>query len=250
MTAATGLYAASADSETPTLKKPWTNEGRDAYKGESIVVLGGSGSVGQCGKAFACLEQECHCNTKLPSSALQFARLSGFSNIVVTASPANFDLCTQLGGKDATRVIDRSSPTLASDIAQALSGAKPKVVFDAVSSEQTQEIAWDILDDGGVLVLLLSPVINQAKYPAKHMNYIHGVAHFPHLQDFATELFAALTGMLEKEDIVVGSRFTPLQTMGTKKLIITIIHSQTNLWFCMEDWAQSKMAWRVYASVR
>ncbi|KAJ7438450.1 hypothetical protein FB451DRAFT_1378187 [Mycena latifolia] len=76
---------------------PWLG-GEGAYKGEKIVILGGSSSVG--------------------SYAIQLAVLSGLEAIT-TASPAHFDYLKSIG---ASAVIDRSATDVADQILAAAGG--------------------------------------------------------------------------------------------------------------------------------
>ncbi|KAI9573297.1 chaperonin 10-like protein [Boletus coccyginus] len=93
------------------LKAPW-DDGRGHYAGQPALILGGAGSVGQY--------------------AIQFAKFSGFSPIITTASPRNTDLLKSLG---ATHVIDRHTPSssFASEIASITTKPIP-LAFDTVES--------------------------------------------------------------------------------------------------------------------
>ncbi|KAF7338089.1 GroES-like protein [Mycena venus] len=108
---------------------PWFG-GESAYKGEKIVILGGSSSVG--------------------SYTLQFAVLSGLE-VITTSSPAHFDYLKSLG---ATLVIDRSAPDAAAQILAA-AGGPVKYVVDAISLTSTQLLGVEILQPKGKLVLVL-----------------------------------------------------------------------------------------------
>ncbi|KAJ6597219.1 chaperonin 10-like protein [Mycena vulgaris] len=108
---------------------PWLG-GEGAYKGEKIVILGGSSSVG--------------------SYAIQLAVLSGFE-VITTSSPAHFDYLKSLG---ATTVIDRSATDVA---AQIMAAAGPvQYVVDSISLPSTQLLGVEILQPKGKLVLMLS----------------------------------------------------------------------------------------------
>ncbi|CUA66954.1 hypothetical protein RSOLAG22IIIB_02862 [Rhizoctonia solani] len=87
--------------------------------GKSILILGGSSSVGQF--------------------AIQFARLAGFSTIVTTASSHHADFLKSLG---ATHIFDRNvdAKTIQSAFATPVS-----FVFDTISAESTQLFAFDVL---------------------------------------------------------------------------------------------------------
>ncbi|CUA71688.1 hypothetical protein RSOLAG22IIIB_04734 [Rhizoctonia solani] len=105
--------------------------------GKSILILGGSSSVGQF--------------------AIQFARLAGFSTIVTTASSQHADFLKSLG---ATHLFDRNV-----DVKTIQSAFETPVsfVFDTVGTETTQLLAFDVLTTpslvpGARLSLLLTPV--------------------------------------------------------------------------------------------
>ncbi|KAG8781431.1 hypothetical protein FRC12_021906 [Ceratobasidium sp. 428] len=87
--------------------------------GRSILILGGSSSVGQY--------------------AIQLARIAGFSPIVTTASEKYTEYLQSLG---ATRILDRNSDvkTLQSAFVEHVS-----FVLDAISLPETQSVAFEVL---------------------------------------------------------------------------------------------------------
>ncbi|KAJ7744941.1 chaperonin 10-like protein [Mycena maculata] len=127
--AGAGMTAARALYDELKLTAPWF-DGEGAYKGEKIVILGGSSSVG--------------------SYAIQYAALSGF-DVIATSSPAHFDYLKSLG---ASAVIDRSAADAAAQILLA-AGGPVKYVLDSVSLPSTQLLGVDILQPKGILVLEL-----------------------------------------------------------------------------------------------
>ena len=134
-------------------------------------------------------------------SALQLARLSGFSPIITTASPHNAPLAQSLG---ATHVIDRSSPSVVSDIQKILAGRQPKLVYDAVSDASTQPAAWEVTSPGGVLALVLAPQIEAAKDTSKVIHSLFGNVHSPQLRKLGISLYSKLTQLLEEGKLVVS----------------------------------------------
>ncbi|KAJ7053910.1 GroES-like protein [Mycena amicta] len=123
-----GNTAAGALYGQLKFKDPWLPGGEGAHKGEKIVVLGGSSSVGQY--------------------VIQLAALSGLE-VTTTSSPTHFAHLKSLG---ATHTLDRSSST-----AEILSAAGPvKYIVDAISIPSTQLFALDLLSEGGKLVLVLA----------------------------------------------------------------------------------------------
>ncbi|KAJ7709566.1 chaperonin 10-like protein [Mycena rosella] len=104
-----GKTAAAALYGQLKFKEPWLG-GEGAYKGEKIVILGGSSSVG--------------------SYAIQLAVLSGLESL------------------SATAVIDRSAPDVAAQILAA-AGGPVKYVVDSISLPPTQLLGVEILQPQG-----------------------------------------------------------------------------------------------------
>ncbi|KAI0667956.1 GroES-like protein [Trametes maxima] len=140
-TAAVTLYNKHKDATSFKLIAPWEAGGRNVYANQPIVVLGGATSVGQY--------------------VIQFLKLSGFSPIITTASPRNEALVKSLG---ATHVFDRSLPTatLSAEILKLAGGPLP-FVYDTVSVQDTQNLAYDLVAPGGHILLLLPETVDAAK---------------------------------------------------------------------------------------
>ncbi|KAJ7074151.1 GroES-like protein [Mycena amicta] len=124
-----GNTAAGALYKHLKLKEPWVAGGQGAYKGEKIVILGGSSSIG--------------------AYAIQFAVLSGF-DVITTSSPAHFDYLKSLG---AQITIDRSAPDVAAQIIAAAGGLL-KYGMDVISIASTQLLATEVLQEKGKLNLM------------------------------------------------------------------------------------------------
>ncbi|EPQ55918.1 GroES-like protein [Gloeophyllum trabeum ATCC 11539] len=88
-------------------------------------------------------------------SAIQFARLSGFSPIIVTASSRNESIVKSLG---ATHVIDKnlSGDSLRTAVSS-ITSTPIEIIYDEVSLRDTQQAAYDLLALGGTLALTLPP---------------------------------------------------------------------------------------------
>ena len=138
------------------------------------------------------------------TTAIQLAKLSGFSPIITTASPHNTDFLVSLG---ATHVIDRSSPTLSSDIIQASNGAQIKLVLDTISDKGTQTLAWDLVSPGGTLSLVLPPEVDEEKYKDKTLFFMRGFVEFPENRTIAKSLFSSVKKLLEEGTIKVKLPF-------------------------------------------
>jgi NADPH:quinone reductase-like Zn-dependent oxidoreductase len=102
--------------------------GRTVPPNSTIIVLGGSGSLGQAG--------------------IQFARLAGFDTIITTASKTHEEYLKGLG---ATRVLDRNATTDARAILEIAPGID--YVYDSISSAETNALSVAIVSrDGGTFV--------------------------------------------------------------------------------------------------
>lgn len=133
--------------------------------------------------------------------AIQFAKLSGFSSIISTASMHNKPLLESLG---ASVVVDRNASNLKEEIAKAANGQPIDVVFDAVSLDDTQQLGWDILASNGTLVLVRSPKIDRRKYADKKIvDDVFGSVYTPRLRSLGVSLYKALPGLIEAGKIKV-----------------------------------------------
>ncbi|TBU50235.1 GroES-like protein [Dichomitus squalens] len=180
-TAGFPLYNQNESAASVRLTPPWVKGGRGKYAGRPILVIGGASSMGQF--------------------AIQFARLSGFSPIVTTASPHNTPLLQTLG---ATHVLDRklSSEELIAE-ATKITGGPFEVVYDAIASEETSSMAYAVTARGGHLVTVLSnPALElRAKEEGKNVDFVHGVFKSEVNRDIGRSLLDALPGLLKSGDI-------------------------------------------------
>ncbi|KDR68605.1 hypothetical protein GALMADRAFT_1037218 [Galerina marginata CBS 339.88] len=146
------------------------------YSGNPILVFGGASTVGQL--------------------VLQFAKLSGFSPIITTASLKHADVLKPLG---ATNILDRNLPadSLIAEVNKLTEGKPIKLIFDTVASESTQQVGVDILSSGGKMVLVGAATV---KVPEdKMVNYIVGVASLPHNTELLKTLYHdKISELLEK----------------------------------------------------
>ncbi|TFY51473.1 hypothetical protein EVJ58_g10546, partial [Rhodofomes roseus] len=166
ITAALGLYTRGLppgkelDHDSAGLQAPWEEGGRGKYTGKPFFVFGAASSVGQF--------------------VVQLARLSGFSPIIATASPHNADFLRSLG---VTHVLDRklSLEQLRAEIAK-ITKEPLNIIYDAVSLPETQLAAYELLEPGGTLVLVLYsaiPAEKLASEPKKRVVKAYGQANFP-----------------------------------------------------------------------
>ncbi|THH30651.1 hypothetical protein EUX98_g3514 [Antrodiella citrinella] len=194
-TAAVGLYSPNA-AQSATLTAPWAEGGLGKYAGQPILILGGSSAVGQAGKPPNITKTYTQLITLSAPPVIQFAKLSGFSPIITTVSPSNFALTTSLG---ATHPLDRNAPLTAASLAAVTS--KPiTLIFDAVSSSETQSTAYGLLGEGGVLAIVLAAAIPEKdRVDGKRIVNPRGSA--PDQGTFGEELYKHLGAYLEKGEL-------------------------------------------------
>ncbi len=134
-------------------------------------------------------------------SAIQLARLSGFSPIITTASLKNAPLLQSFG---ATHVFDRvlSAGDLRAEVNKVAGGPVP-VVYDAISLPETQIAAYGLLAPNGKLLTVLNEEVKEPS-DGRSLVQVHGVIQFPHHHEFGKTLYEALPSLLESGDIKVS----------------------------------------------
>jgi len=161
------------------LKAPWDG-GRGQYAGQPVVILGGASSVGQY--------------------AIQFAKLSGFSPIITTASLRNTELLESLG---ATHVVDRNIP--ASSFASKIATITTKpitLVYDSIAAADTQQLGYDTLAEGGHIVVVLQPTLKETPGSTKKVVRVLGNVQETANRAIGRVLAQHLPALLEAGDIV------------------------------------------------
>ncbi|KAG8935511.1 hypothetical protein FRC02_007870 [Tulasnella sp. 418] len=134
------------DSSGLQLQAPFDGATPPPPKSPKIFIPGASSSVGQF--------------------AIQFARLAGLSEIVVTASPRHTEYLKSLG---ATHVFDRfTEPKKLEEDIRKVIGDDLIYAFDPISVAETQALSWSLLSDRlpGALITTQSP-IGKDKAPKK-----------------------------------------------------------------------------------
>ncbi|EPQ54186.1 GroES-like protein [Gloeophyllum trabeum ATCC 11539] len=180
-TAAMGLYAPINDTAPggAGLTAPWEAGGRGKYAGKPILVLGGSSSVGQM--------------------VIQFAKLSGFSPIITTASQTNQTLVNSLG---ATHLIDRALPAESFHAAvSSITTAPLEIIYNTISTPETQQVAYDLLAPGGAVVFTLPLAIKVGAQGKKRVINVFGAVAIPSQQKTGAGLYAALEGLLANGEL-------------------------------------------------
>ena len=133
--------------------------------------------------------------------AIQFAKLSGFSPIITTASLRNTDLLKSLG---ATHVIVRHTPasSFASEIAS-ITTSPISLVFDSVGTAETQQLGYDTLAEGGHIVVVLKSSIQETPGSTKKVVGVFGNVQVTANREIGRALAQSLSGLLESGDIIV-----------------------------------------------
>ncbi|KAI1796413.1 GroES-like protein [Ganoderma leucocontextum] len=194
-----GMYNHNPASKSAHFIPPWEKDGPTVNARKPALIMGGASSVGQ-----ACALVSIHPNTVVPPSlscmiAIQMAKLSGFSPIVTTASPHKSSLLTTLG---ADHVLDRNiaQPELLSQIATAMAGVPLTFAYDAISSPETQRIAFNALAPGGTLIITRKKAISTLEEQANESKTIVEVFASVYVSDnreIGVALFKQLPGWLE-----------------------------------------------------
>jgi len=183
-TAAFGLYGETIKGNAGPgggigLLAPW-EDGKGKYKNQPILILGGSSSVGQF--------------------ALQLAKLSGFSPIITTASKRNEAYCKSAG---ATHVIDYHDVPYSKlpKAVEHITREPISVVYDAVSTAESQPAGWRVLAPNGSMVVTLGATVGKPGQRVeddsnKLVVWCYGNANEPANHALGTKLYAELPGLL------------------------------------------------------
>ncbi|THU82643.1 GroES-like protein [Dendrothele bispora CBS 962.96] len=152
------------------------------FHGKAAIVIGGSGSVGQY--------------------AIQVLRYIGFSTIITYASTHQSTYLKSLGAKE---VIDRKTVSF-SDLpatVKKLTSTPIEVVYDTVSSAESQQAGYDALTNGGQMVITLSDAVkNKLDGDGKKVHGVFGSAHPESHREFGRIVFGKLPKLLEEGAIV------------------------------------------------
>ncbi|KZT19489.1 medium-chain dehydrogenase/reductase like protein [Neolentinus lepideus HHB14362 ss-1] len=150
------------------LTVPWAEGGEGLYKGQTLVVLGGSSSVGS-----------------YSASILNLSSISALSfKVVTTSSPAHIVYLKSIG---ASVVVDRSSPTLVGDL-KAVVGGEVEYLVDAISLPDTLRAGIELVKEGGSMARVL-PTNEQIEALAGEKGVrvlgAHGASHmYPEFKGF------------------------------------------------------------------
>lgn len=212
-TAALGLFTPHVRPgrhfNSVSLVAPWEEGGRGKYAGKPIVIFGGASSVGQY--STSSLNFGTYRVVITLRSAIQLAKLSGFSPIITTASLHNTELLRSLG---ATHVVDRklSTEQLRDEFSK-ITTEPLDLIYDAISLPDTQLPAYELLAQGGTLALVSPPAIPAEKVVAgKRFFPVFGESMFPEENRVATaRLYSKLTTWLKEGLVKVRYDSTAIQ---------------------------------------
>ncbi|KZP06120.1 GroES-like protein [Athelia psychrophila] len=171
-TATVGLYQTKQFGAG--LVAPWEQGGQAKYDGKPLLVLGGASSVG--------------------AYVIQFAKLSGFSPIIATASLHNAAYLESLG---ATHVLDRhlDAAALKKEVSS-ITKLPIDIVYDAISEPDTQKLGYELLADNGTLILTLPSGLGETT-GGKIVKSTQGSPFAPGNAQVGEGLYANLHGYLE-----------------------------------------------------
>ncbi|KAJ7505085.1 GroES-like protein [Mycena galericulata] len=154
------------------------------FSGQAAFVFGGSSSVGQF--------------------ALQILRVLGYSKIITYASGKHTNYLKSLG---ATHVIDRKTISTADlpAAAKKIAGVPIKIVYDAISEEDTKEACFAILAKGGLAIAVL---------PGENRNvdgkrFISIIGTITHTHEFGVILWKTLPKQVA-DGVIVPNRVEKL----------------------------------------
>jgi NADPH:quinone reductase-like Zn-dependent oxidoreductase len=132
-------------------------------------------------------------------SVLQFAKLSGFSPIIATASPANFSLVKALGATHV--VVDRKLiGSLGAEVAK-ITTEPIQYAYDAWGDAKTQQALHDLLAPRGRLVIVSPKQIEERD--GKTLFQVFGYVQVEGNRKVGASLFGALERLLSEGIIKV-----------------------------------------------
>ena len=214
-TVVTGIWAHGPGASSIDLPAPWEEGGLTQFKGKAALIIGGSSSLGQYGTR---LRRDAKVLIPAsPPTAIQLAKMQGFSPIITTSSLKHADYLKSLG---ATDVIDRflSLEAIAAELPKITGGQSIVYVYDTVADDTTENLAYDVLAPGGGLVVadFHSQAILEEKVKrdgsAKKVAYPFASLQSPGNKELGVELFARLEEWLRTGTIVVSGGDSVLGT--------------------------------------
>ncbi|THU82333.1 GroES-like protein [Dendrothele bispora CBS 962.96] len=186
ISAACGLYA---KAPIGLGLNPAVDDVEKKFQGKAVVVIGGSTSVGQY--------------------AIQLLRYLGFSTIIAYASAYHSSYLKSLG---ATDFIDRKVVSFSNlDTAvKKITSSPIEIVYDALSSPDSQPAGYKVLTNGGKMVITLpNEIKDKVDDDKKEILQVHGNVHPESHREFGVTLFGKLSKLLE-DGIIVPNKVEDL----------------------------------------
>lgn len=78
-----------------------------------------------------------------------------------------------------------------------------ETVYDAVSSSETQQAGYNVVAEGGYLILVLNSELKPPATDTKHVSQVYGVFTFPPTRELGVEFYSHLEALLEEGAIRV-----------------------------------------------
>ena len=152
--------------------------------------------------------------------AIQLAKLSGFSPIIVTASSRNSSALKAIG---ATHTLDRSlsSKAIVPQVKRITEGKNISHVFDAVAIRTTQHLAVDILAPRGKVVLVLPAVDDLDLKEGRETIMIQSQPKSPKNIQLVSKLYGEWLGELLDGHLKVRLSFL-CQSFGLERWLMSI----------------------------
>lgn len=145
----------------------------------------------------------------------------------------------------ADKIIDRNASFISIENSVNSFSSRPiECILDAVSAEETQQMANSILAPGGYLQLVQAPVVSFS--PEKNIGFTKGLRSLPENRDALAALYGNLEEALEKELLKVCMLFH------------FVWHSRTNgrlrslalLRSSPEGWLGFQLVWSVWRKTK
>lgn len=144
--------------------------------GQTILIIGGSSTVGQF--------------------AIQFAKLAGISTVIVTASQKHTAHLVALG---ATHVVDRFLPPqeIESKITEIMDKKPLTIVLDTISQPDTQKLGYDLIStsEGGNMAIVMDEAVKN-KVENKKIGRVSVVRENPEDREDMRLLYSKIGNML------------------------------------------------------
>jgi len=129
---------------------------------------------------------------------IQFAKFSGFSPIITTASIKHTSYLHSLG---ATHVLDRNLGDIKAQIDKITNEAAINYVYDAISSSETQGLAIKVMHHEGQAIFVLPPIVESID---RHTTSVVALRQSEHNTEILKELYTKLTEWVESGIIKVS----------------------------------------------